>query len=192
MHQQSFADVLQRASTAKRIVPARGTSHQRRLLTRNDGARSHRELRAGKAAAGKSGAEVGGIKSRPAVAELEMAPAKDGPAAKLRRFKELLELDLISKADYERQKEMVLQEMGGATSGKKNVIVAAQERAKELSVTNVKNEVKNLKQVAVNAGGMSTGDAELDKRREHQRLEKEKVCRNFHVLLACKCAKSST
>eukprot|EP01048_Picozoa_sp_COSAG05_P012382 COSAG05_NODE_1233_length_5439_cov_3.436891_4_plen_371_part_01 len=105
------------------------------------------------------------------------------PGEKLRKFKALLDQDLITKADYDRQKEMVLSELGGVPSHQCLVSTAA-DRAKAARVANAKAVVQNAtaSATAMATAGAAAADAALEKRRAEQRREKEKMVQRLSKL----------
>jgi hypothetical protein len=115
---QSFSDVLARAGTVMKSTAAGGAARHHQQQQR----RTHHQHAA------------------PAPSPQDPPPRRvpkktgvDPSMDKLRKFKQLLDQGLISKADYERQKELVLSEMGGVPSHEALMSVAAQ-RAKETSL----------------------------------------------------------
>lgn len=156
----SFVDVLAKAAT---------------VMSSKD-----RDARAAGRGRGRSrGSSVAGPGARP----VPTAPAtRAGPeadyGAQLKRFKELLDSDLISQADYERQKEMVLARMGGVPANA-GVVSTAAERAKEARVAQTKaamsTAIQNAPRSARSAAEPATSDDALERRRMEQKREKEKM-----------------
>ena len=154
----SFVDVLARAAT---------------VMNSKDRAKFNPRQRPG---AGR-GKNRGGPPTSPPPAQ---APDPGGGGGdsdfgqQLKRFKELLDAELITPADYERQKEMILSQMGGVPAYTA-VVKTAGDRAKEARVAQTKATI------GAQSGPRSArhadepaGDA-LEQRRLEQKREKEKM-----------------
>ena len=153
----SFVDVLAKAATV--------------MSTKDRGARAAGRGR-GRGRAGRGARPVPAAPVTPAAPEVDYG-------AQLKRFKELLDSELISQADYERQKEMVLARMGGVPANA-SVVSTAAERAKEARIAQTKasmsSAVKRAPLSARNAAEPAAdSDAALEQRRLEQKREKEKM-----------------
>ena len=158
----SFADVLAKAAT---------------VMSTKD--RDTRAAGRGRGRGRGRGSSVAGPGARPVPAApvTRAEPAVDY-GAQLKRFKELLDSDLISQADYERQKEMVLAQMGGVP-GNACVVTTAAERAKEARVAQTKAAMStaahNTSHSARRAAEPAASDGALEQRRlEQRRLEQKR------------------
>jgi hypothetical protein len=155
----SFVDVLAKAATV--------------MSTKDRGVRA-----AGRGRSHNRGSVSGpGARPVPAAPVTRAEPEADY-GAQLKRFKELLDSDLISQADYERQKEMVLARMGGVPANA-GVVTTAAERAKEARVAQTKaamsTAVQNAPRSARRPAEPAASDDVLEQRRLEQKREKEKM-----------------
>lgn len=156
----SFVDVLAKAATV--------------MSTKDRTARA-----AGRGRGRSRGSGVAAHTARP-VPDASVTPAMPEVdyGAQLKRFKELLDSELISQADYERQKEVVLARMGGVPANA-GIVATAAERAKEARITQTKavmsTAVQNASRSARGAAQPATSDNALEQRRLEQKREKEKM-----------------
>lgn len=160
----SFVDVLAKAATVM-STKDRGA----RAVARGRGRGRSRDR-------GSSRAEPG---ARPVpTAEVTRAEPDVDYGAQLKRFKELLDSELISQADYERQKEMVLARMGGVPAHA-GVVNTAAERAKDARVAQTKaaidSAVQSAPRSARRVAEVASSDDALEQRRLEQKREKEKM-----------------
>jgi hypothetical protein len=131
---------------------------------------------------GRSGYGAKGAAAAAPVAAAAPAAAAADPSAdfgaQLKRFKELLDAELISQADYERQKEMVLARMGGVPAHAATISTAA-DRAKEARVAQTKATISTAGQSAPRSARRAPepahGEDALEQRRLEQKREKEKM-----------------
>ena len=156
----SFVDVLAKAATV--------------MSTKDRAARA-----AGRGRGRSRGSGVAGHTARP-VSDASVAPAMPEVdyGAQLKRFKELLDSELISQADYERQKEVVLARMGGVPANV-GIVATAADRAKEARIAQTKavmsTAVQSAPRSARGATQPATCDNALEQRRLEQKREKEKM-----------------